>query len=135
MSRALLILSNDAIRAKAVGWIRSAPVGCRVEFKEPTRTLDQNSLMWLLLTKVSEQCRHHGVKLPPDSWRFLFIDALTSELQIVPSLDGQRVVPLRRTSDLTKGEMSALIELIYAWGASKGVQFEDEPARQLEAAQ
>ena len=130
MSRALLILSNDAIRAKATAWVRQAPAGTRVEFKEAVRTLDQNALMWVLLTKISQQKRHHGVKLPPDSWRLLFLDALTAELQIMPSLDGKRVVPLRRTSDLSKAEMSALIEVIYAWGAQEGVDFSDEPAAQ-----
>ena len=33
MSRALLILANDAIRERAIVWIKGAPVGTRVDVR------------------------------------------------------------------------------------------------------
>lgn len=44
MSRALLVLWNDAMREKAIDWIRRAPKESRVEFKGPKRTLDQSAV-------------------------------------------------------------------------------------------
>ena len=52
MSRALLILSNPTVRARAINWIKNVPDGTRVEFKEPKRTLPQNDRMWAMLTEI-----------------------------------------------------------------------------------
>ena len=47
-----------------------------------------------------------------------FLDGLKRELRVVPNLDGTSFVNLgRSSSDLTKQEMSDLIELIAAFGA------------------
>jgi hypothetical protein len=130
MSRAVLILANDDIRARAADWCRRAPAGTRVEFKQPKRTLEQNSKMWACLTDVATQKVHHGRRFPPETWKILFMDKLGKEVEWVPSLDGQQAIPIgHRSSDLSKEEMSDLIELITAWGAESGVTFHDTPAR------
>jgi len=127
MSRALLILAGDAQRARAVKWIAQAPAGTRLEFKAPRRTLDQNAKMWAMLTEIAAQKEHCGRKYPPETWKALFLHALGREMQFVPALDGQTFLPLgQRSSDLTKAEMSDLIELLHAWGAENGVVFRDE---------
>jgi hypothetical protein len=49
------------------------------------------------------------------------------KLQVVPNLDGTGFVALgMSTSRMTKGELSELLELIYAFGAERGVEFMDE---------
>ncbi len=46
---------------------------------------------------------------------------------MVPNLDGTGFVNLgRSSSDLSKSEMSDLIELIHAFGANHGVKFQDD---------
>lgn len=126
MSRALLVLCNDAFRAKAVDWIMKAPKDTRVEFKAPKRTLDQNSKLWASLTDVATQLAWHGVKLTPDDWKLVFLDGLKREMRLVPNIDGNGFVNLgRSSSDLSKGEMIELIELILAFGAQHGVVFHD----------
>lgn len=128
MSRALLVLSGDDIRAKAVNWIRKAPVNTRLEFKAPKRSLDQNSKMWASLTDVAEQVVWHGQKLTTDDWKVIFLQGLKQELRVVPNLENNGFVMLgRSSSDLSKEEMSLLIELILCWGAEHGVTFH-EPA-------
>jgi len=122
MSRALLILANDDVRKRALQWVAVAPIGTRVEFKAPKRTLDQNSLMWALLTDVSRQAIHFGVKYSPDDWKTIFLAALSREMRTAINLHGDGIVPLTRSSDLSKEEMSDLIELIQAWAAEKGIQ-------------
>lgn len=123
---AMLVLANDYFKAKATQWISQAPVGTRVEFKGPQRTLPQNDHMWAALTDISQQLKWHGVTLKPDDWKVLFLDALSNEMRIVPNLDGNGFVNLGRSSSkLSKSEMSDLIEIIYAFGGEHNVEFSD----------
>jgi hypothetical protein len=125
MSRALLVLSNDTLRAKAADWCRRLPHGTRVEFKAPRRSIDQNSLMWQRLTEVSEQVEWYGQKLSPEDWKDVFSASLR-KARVVPGIDAGSFVPLgMRTSDMTKQEMTDLIELIGAFGAERNVVFRD----------
>jgi hypothetical protein len=124
VSRALIVLKGNRERDKAIGWIKSAPYGTRVEFKHSKRTLPQNDFMWSLLTDVAEQVPWHGVRLRPDDYKILFLDALKRELRMVPNLNGDGFCQLgRSSSDLSKTEMADMIELIIAWGTEKGVTF------------
>jgi hypothetical protein len=126
MSRATLILSSPAIRQKACHWVMTAPPGTRVEFKEAKRTIPQNDRMWAMLTEVAQQVVWHGVKLSPDDFKLVFLDALKREVRIVPNIDGNGFVNLgRSSSDLSKGEMSDLLEIIAAFGAKHGVVFSE----------
>jgi hypothetical protein len=126
MSRALLILANDSVRVRAMKWIHDAPEGTRVEFKEPKRTLDQNSRMWAMLTDIAAQMTHCGRRYDADEWKVIFMHALGRETRFVPSLDEKTFLPLGfSSSDLSKAEMSELMELIAAWGAEHGVKFGD----------
>lgn len=130
MGRALLVITSNADRQKAAMWVSKAPWGTRVEFKASKRSLPQNDRMWAMLTDIAEQVSHHGVKMAADDWKLVFLDALKRELRMVPNLDGTGFVNLgRSSSDLSKQEMTDLIELMFAWGAQKGVVFKD-PANQ-----
>lgn len=124
--RAFLILSTDAIRAKAIHWITKLPAGTRLEFKAPRRTLPQNSRMWAMLTDVAGQKDHGGRRYDAETWKAVFLHALGRETRFVPSLDGTGFIPIGlSSSDLTVGEMSDLIESMLAWGAENGVVWSD----------
>ena len=130
MSRVLLILHTDDLRAKAIDWIRKAPVDTRVTFQGPKRTLAQNDRMWAMLTDVSVQLEWHGAKRSPEDWKLLFLDslerALGHEPDIVPSLDGDGYVRLDGSSSkLSVDEMTQLIELIFVFGSNHGVTFHE----------
>jgi len=128
MSRALLVLNNDAVRDRAVSWVKKAPPGTRVEFKAQKRSTDQNDFMWSMLTDIARELPWHGIKLTPNDWKLVFLDALQRETpRIVPNLDGNGFVNLgRSSSDLSKQEMTDLIDLIRAFGANHGVAFIDQ---------
>ena len=127
MSRALVILNSRSEREKVARWAMTAPTGTRCEFKEAKRSTDQNAKMWALLTEIAQQVPYHGLRLTADDWKLIFLDALKREVRMVPNLDGNGFVSLgRSSSDLSKAEMSDLIELIGAFGASHGVVFQDE---------
>lgn len=126
MSRVAVVLNSRMARERVCRWVMNAPLNTRVEMKEPKRSLPQNDRMWAMLTDVSRQVAHHGVKLSPDDWKLVFLEALGRELRMVPNLDGTGFVNLgRSSSDLSKAEMTDLIELIFAYGAQHGVVFLD----------
>lgn len=130
MSRALITIHGPIDRDRAARWAMQAPAGTRVEFKASKRSTDQNSKMWACLTDIAMQVAWHGVRLTPDDWKLIFLDALKRELRLVPNLEGNGFVNLgRSSSDLSKSEMSDLIELIHQFGANHGVTFHDEQSR------
>ncbi len=127
VSRYLIILHSPADRLKASQIISAAPFGTRVEIKAAKRSNDQNAKMWCLLSEIALQLPWHGTKLRADDWKIIFLSALKRELRMVPNLDNSGFVNLgQSSSDLTKGEMSEMIELIAAFGAQHGVKFSDQ---------
>lgn len=127
MSRAMLVLNDKRTREKAAMWIWQAPNGTRVEFKKEKRTVPQNARMWAMLTDVAAQVPWHGLRLTPDDWKLVFLDALKREVRMAPNIDGTGFVNLgRSSSDLSKEEMTELIELIAMFGGKQGVVFGDE---------
>lgn len=128
MSRAVIIIDSVAQRQKASNWAMQAPLGTRVEWKAPKRTLPQNDLLWAALTDVAQQVVWHGQKLSPADWKDMFTASLR-KARVTPGLDpGSFVLLGLHTSDMTKEEMSDLIELIYAFGAERNVTFHTNEA-------
>lgn len=133
MSRWTIIIRGAADVAKAAMWARNAKPGMRIEFKEAKRTNEQNDRMWAMLTDVACQVKYHGLTLTPDDFKLIFLDALKREVRMVPNLDGNGFVNLgRSSSDLSKAEMSDLMEIIAEFGARHGVQF-NEPEEKAAA--
>ena len=131
MSRALVVCYSQADRRKAADWCMKAPTGTRIEFKASKRTLPQNDRMWSMLTEVATQVTHLGNKYTPDQWKVLFMHACGREVQFLPGLDEKTFIPWgQSSSDLSKEEMSELIEFIFAWGAEHGVTFHDDAQEQ-----
>jgi hypothetical protein len=116
MSRLLLILANDDVRARAVQMIAEAPE-------------DQNARLWAMLGDVASQVTWHGLKLTSEDWKDIFTASLRRELRTVPNLEGTGFVVLgMRTSDMTVAEFADLMTVVEAFGAQHGVTFH-EPAR------
>lgn len=129
MSRVEVVLRTPADRKKVCTWAMNVDAGTRITFKEAKRSTDQNSLMWTLLSRIAREVPYHGLRLSPDDYKLLFLDALKREVRMVPNLDSTGFTSLgRSSSDLSKAEFSDLIELIYKFGAEHGVAFGDEVA-------
>ena len=127
MPRALIVVRGAADRDRAAAWSRKAPSGTRIEFKGSKRSLPQNDKMWAMLTDIAQQKEHAGRRYTPDQWKVLFLHACGREVQFIPSLDGATFIPWgQSSSDLSKEEMSELIEFILKWGTENGVRFHDE---------
>ena len=128
MPRAVVEIKGQADRNLIARWAmdtQNVPAGTTVEFRAPRRSLDQNALMWSLLGQISKQVDWYGQKLSSEDWK----DVLTASLRrtrVVPGIDAGTFVPLgMRTSQMTKEEISELLELVYAFGAERGVKFRE----------
>jgi hypothetical protein len=100
-----------------------------LRIKPEKRSSEQNARMWAMLGDVSRQVDWHGKKLSPEDWKHVFSSSLR-KLQVVPNLDGTGFVALGlSTSTMSKSEFSELMELMEAFGAERGVAW-NELARQ-----
>jgi len=116
------VLSHDAARANAIEAIKTAPQGYCVSIKAPTRSLEQNSLMWSVLNDIARQVEWYGEKLTSEDWKTM-LTASVKKQKTRPGIDGGFVVMGTSTSKMTVTEMTELIELAYAFGADKNVRF------------
>jgi len=120
-----VILVGDIQRAFAKRLIDAAPAGAVVNVRQATRTIDQNDLMWALLSDLS-RAKPQGRKETPDMWKAIIMKACGHAVQFTMGIDGEPFPVGYRTSKLTKAQMSDLIEFIYAYGAENGVIFNDQ---------
>lgn len=124
MTRYAFLINSTAVRDRVQKAIAQAPFGTRVELKASKRSLPQNSRLWAMLSDIAMQKEHNGRKYPPDVWKVLMMSACGRELQFIPALDGTGFIPYgNHSSDLSKQEMSDLIEFMTAWGTENGIVF------------
>lgn len=127
-------LVNQQVRQAACREIMEAPEGYVVKLTEPTRTLEQNALLWPLLACFSAQLQWpvNGsmTKLEPEEWKDILTAAFEQEsLRIAQGLNGGAVMLGRRTSQYSKSRMSEFVEFLYAAGTERGVMFECQAER------
>lgn len=129
MSKRMFILAHDTARRLAVDEVRTAPEGYSVTIAPPTRNLEQNARLWAMLGDVSKQVEWYGKRLTAEDWKHVFTASL-KQLTVVPNLDGTGFVALgMSTSAMSKREMVDLIDLMFAFGAERGVRWTDPKAR------
>jgi hypothetical protein len=65
-----------------------------MELREAKRTDDQNSALWSLLGQIAKQRPiHNGVKMTPELWKAVFMQAWGAEVVFLPKLDGDGMFP------------------------------------------
>ncbi len=128
MGRASVRIRSEADRKLILDWAYRAPKGTTVTFKADSRSPEQNDLMWARLTDISRAVAWYGRKLKPEDWKTIFTASLRKS-DVIPGIDPGTVVPLGlSTSDMTVSEMTALLDLIDAFAAERGVTFKEEIA-------
>lgn len=118
-------LVHAQARGGAKKFIDEVPDGWIADIKPAPRSLDQNARMWAMLKDVSNQVVWYGRKLTPKNWKDMFTAALAKQ-DVVPGIDGGFVVLGQSTSEMTKKEMSDLIDLMTAFGVKHDVVFHDQ---------
>ena len=120
-----IILGTEFSRQKAKQLIDRAPDGFIAEVREQRRTNEQSEKMWAMLGDISRakpMGRHHT----PDDWKAILMNACGWECQFIEGLDGRPFPQGFRSSQLTKSQMSTLIEFMLAFGAEHGVAWTHE---------
>ena len=123
-----MTIYTEADRHRANKYVKDAPIGTRLEFKTTKRSLPQNSLLWSMLSDIAAQKEHAGRKYTPNQWKVLMLNAIGQEVQFIPALDNKAFIPWgQSSSDLSREEMTALIDFMECWGAENGVRFHGKP--------
>lgn len=126
MSGQTIILNSAFKRSQAHRLIEQAPAGAILNIREAKRTVDQNALMWSLLSQIS-RAKPDGRVLDTDTWKALFMHEAGFKCTFEPTLDGSGVVPMGyKSSRLGKAEFSDLIEAIFSFAAERGIPLSDE---------
>ena len=118
------IRSQSPERMRLRAWVNNCPPGTRIEFRAPRRSIDQNARLWAMIGDVAK-AKPGGRDYDPDDWKCLFMAAWRKEFRVLPSLDGRSLVPIYRSSELSKTEMADLQEFIAAWCVENGVELDD----------
>lgn len=127
------IILTPTSRAYALECLRRRPDGDMVVLTERTRSLDQNALLWALLTDVSRQVVWYERTMTPGEWKDFFSASL-QKLNVVPNMEGTGFIALgQSTSRMTKRMFSDLCELIQAFGSERNVRW-TAPAHYAELA-
>jgi hypothetical protein len=128
-----IILAHQTARMRAAQAVAESPDGYVVTISEPTRNLEQNSLLWVILTAFSRQIEWpvNGkfVRLTPDEWKDILSAGYRREsARLAMGLDGGVVMLGMRTSQMGKREFAEFIEFLQAVAADRGVTLEEATA-------
>lgn len=116
--KAMYRLISEQIRAMAIRDVRMAPDGHYVTIKEPTRSLDQNSMLHALLQSL-EGKEWAGKPRTMEEWKVLMVSghalATGRQVEVVEGLEGEPVNIRESTALMTVGRLNSLIEYVQAW--------------------
>lgn len=112
--------------ARAAKWIMRRVADGRavvLTLEDERRNLEQNALLHALLSDIASTHEWCGKRRDVETWKRLFVAAWCrakgEATEFLPALDGHGVdVVFRRTSKMSKAEVSDLIEYIHAWHAN-----------------
>ena len=118
-----VILRGQSQRDLAKRLIDAAPVDAVVNVKPPGRNLDQNKLMWALLSDIS-RAKPDGRKWIPGTWKCAFMHSLGHQVKFCEGLDDSGPFPMGfASSRLTVRQMADLITVIMEYGDRHGVKW------------
>lgn len=121
-----VVIHGDRQRKIAAEIIAMAPKGAVVTVKAATRTLDQNALLWAVLSDIS-RAKPEGRRWTPETWKAAFMHTLGHQVQFCEGLDDSGPFPLGfRSSRLTVGQMADLLTVALEYGDRHGVAWSDE---------
>jgi hypothetical protein len=140
MTAKRFILRNDTIRANCADWaLIHAPDGWMVTFSEPVKSRIEESKYHAMISDISKQMTFMGKKRDLESWKRLLIESFVTVMrdtakaqdkpdpfpdqsEVLPSLDGQRIVQLGVQSRKFTVKIAAeFIEYLLHYGAENNV--------------
>lgn len=115
-----------AARHRAAAYCMVAPEGSIAEFKDATRTLEQNALLHGQLADISKQVEWYQQRFNLAVWKRLCTYSYLREVResplLIPALDGNGMdVIYEKTSQMGVKQMTGLIEWTYSFGSENDV--------------
>jgi hypothetical protein len=118
-------IAGEASIRRIIAALWQAPRGWIVKIGEPTRTDEQNRKLWPMIEDLRRQVPGLG-EFSKEDVKLRLMNALGVEMRFLPALEEQGMFPVGlRSSTLTVEQFSALIELIYEYGARHGVEWSE----------
>jgi inactivated superfamily I helicase len=114
-----------------------APLEATIKPYEPTRNLDQNRLLWRILTAFSQQLEWpiNGVMqgISKEDWKVVLSASFRAEMaRLTQTTDGRIVMLGVSTSRMRKREFAEFIEFLMAIAAERGVELDEIEEREEE---
>jgi hypothetical protein len=128
-----IALTSKFQRERAARLCMTAPEGFIAEVREPKRTQAHSEKMWAMLTDISH-AKPMDRRHTPDDWKAIAMNACGWECQFTEGLDGRPFPQGFRSSQLTKSQMSALIDWLQAFGDEHEVQWSEPTKHESKAA-
>ena len=120
-----VVIDSQYRRDLAHKLVAAAPVGAVMTISPAKRSTDQNARFWAMLSDIA-RAKPEGRVHTPEAWKALFMHALGHSVRFEMGLNGEPFPVGFRSSKLTKGQMSDLMEFMSAWAAERGVIFSNE---------
>lgn len=120
-----VVIDSQYRRDLAHRLVAAAPVGAVMTISPAKRSTDQNARFWAMLSDIS-RAKPEGRVHTPEAWKALFMHALGHSVRFEMGLNGEPFPVGFRSSQLTKAQMSDLMEFMSAWAAERGVIFSNE---------
>lgn len=120
-----VVIDSQYRRDLAHKLVAAAPVGAVMTISPAKRTTDQNARFWAMLSDIS-RAKPEGRVHTPEAWKALFMHALGHSVRFEMGLNGEPFPVGFRSSQLTKSQMSDLMEFMSSWAAERGVIFSNE---------
>lgn len=118
-------LLGDTQRAYAHRVIDQAPAGYVVKVAAETRRDAQNRKLWPMLKDLQQQVPDCA-RFSTEDAKFRFLNALGTEMRFLPTLANEGMFPVgMKSSTLTVGQFSGLVELIYEYGGQNDVRWSE----------
>lgn len=118
------VLAHEQARAGAAGFAHMAPAGTVVEFREPTRSGEQNAKFHAICSDLARaRVPWMGKQRTAAQWKVLLVSghavATKEGAELVPGLEGEFVNLRESTATMSKRRGSSLIEYAQAFAAQQ----------------
>ena len=125
MNGQTVILHSQSQRDFAKRLIDKAPPSAVLNIRPARRTKEQSDRMWAMLSDIS-RAKPEGRIHTPQVWKCIFLNMLGHEMEYIEGLNGE-VFPLGfHSSELSVKQMTDLIETLFWYGATHGLEWGDE---------
>ena len=124
-----LIIKNEGIRQRAIEAVQQCPINAKITIGDADlRTLEQNALLHALLSDISKQVTHQGMKFNVTVWKRLCTAAYLREIRespmLIPAIDGNGIdIIYEKTSKMGKKKLSGLVEWVSCFGSEHNVKW------------